>query len=170
MLATGTGVVATSSAGRLFDAVSALIGLRQKATFEGQAAMELEFAIAEGEDGAPYPFDLDGDTIDWAPMLRALLAERDAGVPTAAIAGRFHDTLAAMIVAVARREGLERVCLTGGCFQNRALAERTIARLREAGFTPYWHQRVPPNDGGIALGQLVAAAHALARARGAAND
>lgn len=91
-------------------------------------------------------------------MIDAIDADRNTGVPIAEVAGRFHETLAAMILAVARREGLERVCLTGGCFQNLRLAETAIERLRDAGFTPYWHQRVPPNDGGIALGQLVAAA------------
>jgi hydrogenase maturation protein HypF len=94
-------------------------------------------------------------------MVREVLRDHDAGTPVARIARRFHETLAGMIAAVAEREGVARVCLTGGCFQNRALAERTIARLRESGFQPFWHQRVPPNDGGIALGQLVAAAQAL---------
>jgi hydrogenase maturation protein HypF len=81
------------------------------------------------------------------------------------MARRFHDTLAEMIVTVAKREAAPRVCLTGGCFQNVALAERTIERLTRSGFVPYWHQRVPPNDGGIALGQLVAAAFASTPSR-----
>jgi hydrogenase maturation protein HypF len=160
MLATGTGVVRTSSAGRLFDAVACLIGLRTRASFEGQAAMELEFAAAgEAGEGA-YPFALHDAVLDWAPMARALQTDRDAGLPAASLSRRFHNTLAEMIVAVAMQEQVPRVCLTGGCFQNRLLAERTIARLAAAGFTPYWHQRVPPNDGGIALGQLLAAARA----------
>jgi hydrogenase maturation protein HypF len=74
------------------------------------------------------------------------------------MAAKFHNTLVEMIVAVARRVGEERVALTGGCFQNRYLTERTIQRLREAGFEPAWHRQVPPNDGGIALGQALAAA------------
>ena len=158
MLATGTGVVRTSSAGRLFDAVAALVGLRLRATFEGQAAMELEFAIGAEDCEEGYPFALEGDVVDWGPTVSAIQADHEAQVAVARIAQRFHNTLVEMIVAVARREGMQRVCLTGGCFQNRALAERTIARLRASGFTPYWHQRVPPNDGGIALGQLMAAA------------
>ncbi len=161
MLDTGTGVVPTSSAGRLFDAVAALAGVRVRSMFEGQAAMELEFA-AEGETGNDvYPFALRGADLDWAPMLRAILADRDAGTPVARISRKFHNTLAEMIVAVAMREQVPRVCLTGGCFQNRLLAEGTIARLTSAGFAPYWHQRVPPNDGGIALGQMVAASRAI---------
>jgi hydrogenase maturation protein HypF len=79
------------------------------------------------------------------------------------MAAAFHNTLAEVIVAVAQRLGEPRVVLTGGCFQNRYLTERAVRRLRAAGFRPYWHQRVPPNDGGLALGQVVAAfrAHPL---------
>lgn len=160
ILESGASVARTSSAGRLFDGVAALVGLRQRSGFEGQAAMELEFAADGAPVDAPYPFRIDGVSLDWAPMVEGIDADRAAGAPVALMARRFHDTLAAMIVAVARRERLERVCLTGGCFQNLRLSETTIASLSAAGFTPYWHQRVPPNDGGISLGQLVAAAHA----------
>ena len=158
MFRSGAGVARTSSAGRLFDGVAALTGLRLRAAFEGQAAMELEFAATEVEEEAGYAFDLEGTTVDWTLMIAAIEADRRGGLPVARIARRFHNTLTEMIVAVARREGLPRVCLTGGCFQNLVLAEGTIARLASSGFTPYWHQRVPPNDGGIALGQLMAAA------------
>ncbi len=157
MFRSGTGVARTSSAGRLFDGVAGLIGLRSRAAFEGQAAMELEFAAMEAEDEASYPFTFAGEVVDWAPMIQAIETDRTASLPVGRIARRFHNTLAEMIVAVARREGLPRVCLTGGCFQNVVLAERGIHRLTATGFAPYWHQRVPPNDGGIALGQLVAA-------------
>lgn len=157
MFATGTGVARTSSAGRLFDGVAALAGLRTRVAFEGQAAMELEFAALEADDETIYPFVLEGEAVDWAPMIEAIDRDRISGLALPRIARRFHNTLAEMIVGVARREGLPRVCLTGGCFQNLVLAERTIGRLRESGMAPYWHQRVPPNDGGIALGQLVAA-------------
>jgi|CXWL01.1.fsa_nt_gi hydrogenase maturation protein HypF len=164
MFRSGTGVARTSSAGRLFDGVAGLLGLRSRASFEGQAAMQLEFAAMESDEEAAYPFDLQGTTVDWTPMIGGMETDRRSGVPAAVIAKRFHNSLTEMIVAVAKREGLQRVCLTGGCFQNLVLAERTIARLTESGFSPYWHQRIPPNDGGIALGQLVAAAF---RARGA---
>ncbi|MCS6936513.1 MAG: carbamoyltransferase HypF [Candidatus Bipolaricaulota bacterium] len=147
----------TSSAGRLFDAVASLVGLRQIGRFEGQAAMELEFALGSIETDETYEFDLLQELLDWEAMLRSLIGDVRAGVAVGKIAAKFHNTLVEMIVAVARRVGEERVVLTGGCFQNKYLTERAIARLREAGFRVYWHQRVPPNDGGIALGQIVKA-------------
>lgn len=164
MFRNGAGVARASSAGRLFDGVASLLGLRSRATFEGQAAMDLEFAAMESDEEGAYDFDLQGTTVDWTPMVGAIETDRRSGAPVAVIAKRFHNSLTEMIVAVAKREGLPRVCLTGGCFQNLILAERTIGRLTESGFSPYWHQRVPPNDGGIALGQLVAAAFRARRA------
>jgi len=89
-------------------------------------------------------------------MVREILVEVRGHGPVAHIAARFHNTLAEMIVAVARRARQERVVLTGGCFQNRYLTERAVKRLQAEGFRPYWHQRIPPNDGGIALGQILA--------------
>lgn len=97
--------------------------------------------------------------LDWEPMIRAIIADRSIGIPTGEIAARFHRTLAAMIVNVARASGLERVALTGGCFQNAKLTQMAIDGLTSAGFRPYVHQRFPPNDGGIALGQIAAAAY-----------
>jgi hydrogenase maturation protein HypF len=152
----------TSSVGRLFDAVASLVGLRQRTRFEGQAAMELEFAVERFETDARYEFEITGEIVDWAPMIRAIVADVKAGLVPGEIAARFHNTLAEIIVTVARRVGEPRVALSGGCFQNRCLTERAVLRLREAGFRPYWHQRVPPNDGGIALGQAVAASFATA--------
>jgi len=151
----------TSSAGRLFDAVAAIIGLRQRSGYEGQAAMELEFAAGEG-NAPPYSFDVqhstDPWTIDWGTMILEILEDRTQAVPASTIAARFHATLAAMIVDAARRAGIERVALSGGCFQNRLLTELSVRGLEGAGFRAYWHQRIPPNDGGIALGQIAAAA------------
>ena len=150
----------TSSAGRLFDAVASLVGLRQRVSFEGQAAMELEFAIQPGVDGA-YSFRFISGApliVDWQPLIEEILDDVKGGQTVGVIAAKFHHTLAEMIVAVAQRVEQERVVLSGGCFQNRYLTERTVQRLREAGFRPYWHQRVPTNDGGIALGQIMAAA------------
>jgi hydrogenase maturation protein HypF len=151
----------TSSAGRLFDAVASIIGLRQVCRFEGQAAMELESLTDRVNIEESYQFGLvdsdDGVAVDWAPMISEIVGDlanrRDRGV----IAAKFHNTAVEMIVGVARRCGEERVVLSGGCFQNRYLTERAVRRLGQAGFRPYWHQRVPPNDGGIALGQVVAA-------------
>jgi hydrogenase maturation protein HypF len=162
----------TSSTGRLFDAVASLLGLRQETRFEGQAAMELEFALEAPETAGHYPFAwmepappaaaaragaVRTAALDWQPLVEALLADRRAGMATGVMAARFHNALAEVIVAAALRFKQERVALSGGCFQNCYLTERAIRRLREAGFRPYWHQRVPPNDGGIALGQVVAA-------------
>ncbi len=145
----------TSSMGRLFDGIAALLDIRQRATFEGQAAMELEWLARSGNAGAPYPFTITDDMIDWRPLLTAVLAAQQDGAAKADIAATFHATLADMMVAVARRTGVPDIILTGGCFQNRLLSELAIARLDDAGFKPHWHQQVPPNDGGIALGQAV---------------
>ena len=193
MLQKGVNSPVTSSAGRLFDAVASIVGVRQTVRYEGQAAMELEFAIASERSDEAYPFAIEelksattdlnekgterglskrADVsnphlevpdfkprylIDWQPTVEAIL--RDLGhSPVSRMAARFHNSLAEMVVEMAQRSGDERVVLSGGCFQNRYLTERTVARLTAAGFRPYWHQRVPPNDGGIALGQIAALA------------
>lgn len=150
----------SSSAGRLFDAVAACAGLFRIARFEGEAAMALEYAAQEVPSDRTYPFDLEaagtGLVVDWRPTIEELLADLAGGASVGAVARRFHDTLAEMIVAVARHRGRDKVVLTGGCFQNRVLTERTVLRLRDAGFEPYWHRGIPPNDGGLAVGQALA--------------
>ena len=168
MLATGTRSPVTTSAGRLFDAVAALLGLHPKAGFEGQAAMALE-ALADLDERGAYPFPLvapsrDGApaTLDWGPLLLAFLADGDRGVEAPTRSARFHNALVDGIAAVARSAGSRRIALSGGCFQNRLLLERTRARLAADGFTVLTHRLVPPNDGGIALGQVLVAAAALA--------
>jgi hydrogenase maturation protein HypF len=152
----------TSSMGRLFDAAAALVGLRQKCSFEGQAAMALEYAALQANSDECYPYEITPVTnadqgerciIEWKPIFAAMLNET---IP-ARMSAKFHNTLAMMVVETAQRVGTHQVALTGGCFQNRVLLERCIGRLRAAGFTPYWQQRIPPNDGGIALGQIAAA-------------
>ena len=90
-------------------------------------------------------------------MVEAILADVRAGVSIGIISARFHNALVEGIVAVAKHSEQRRVVLSGGCFQNRYLAERAVRHLQAEGFRPYWHRRVPPNDGGIALGQIVAA-------------
>ena len=163
MLARGLNAPVTSSAGRLFDAVASLIGLRQRVSFEGQAAMELEFAIQPGIN-ASYPFEIrDGPPliVDWGPAIEGIVSDLVCGRPGGNISARFHNTLAEIVRVVALRIGEAKIILTGGCFQNRHLTEACLQRLLDAGFRPYWHQRVPPNDGGISLGQVVAAAGAL---------
>jgi len=161
----------------LFDAVSSLLGLRQISTFEGQAAMELEFAAEKGlpplappwqggdggvaGTGEPYPIEVveqDGAlVVDWEPTILAILEDVAHCVSVSNIARRLHDALADAIVAVAERAGERRVALSGGCFQNRYLTERVVARLTGSGFVVYRHRLVPPNDGGLAVGQAMAA-------------
>jgi hydrogenase maturation protein HypF len=167
MVAKGVQSPLTSSAGRLFDAVAALLGIRQRVRFEGQAAMELEFAVRPGIE-THYAFELRSGkpmVIDWQPMIAQIIEEIARHEDIGVMAAKFHNTLAEMIVSVAREVGENRVALTGGCFQNRYLLERSIQRLIETGFRPYWHQRVPTNDGGIALGQAMAAVRQHARAQ-----
>ena len=151
MLRQGLNVVRTSSAGRLFDAVAALLGVCQTMSHEGQAAMRLE-ALA-GAEAEPYPFGWAGNALDWAPMIAALLRFRE---PAEAAAARFHATLVEMMVAAAKREGVRDVCLSGGCFQNRRLLSGALRRLREEGFRVWRHREIPPNDAGICLGQAAA--------------
>jgi hydrogenase maturation protein HypF len=156
----------TSSAGRLFDAIASLTHIRQVSRFEGQAAMELEFAAAQGTTDAAFPFELRSVertwVVDWEEIVRALLGTKE---PAAEAARMFHNTLAAVAVKVAEKIGENKVVLSGGCFQNRYLTEKVIDHLQRAGFQPYWHQRIPPNDGGISLGQVVAAAGEISRER-----
>ena len=270
MLERGINAPMTTSAGRLFDAVAALLGLRQQSSYEGQAAMELEWAIDKAENistqsppklldsfsneetgsGLPSPHPLipaqagtqpvsvatdDQDSslpppligdraldalgprsrlrgdervgiarspregrlppytiaagggrprsrpdergyafpilenpgapliVDWAPALGEIIADLRTGAPPSTISARFHLGLAAAIAAVAARIGEERVVLTGGCFQNAFLTEAAIGALRAAGLAPYWHRNVPPNDGGLALGQALWAASLIER-------
>jgi len=155
----------TSSVGRLFDAVAAITGVREKVSFEGQAAMEMEFLV-DAQTKEAYPFscthfdstvpDSSPGIVDWAPMISRILADHATGISSSFISTKFHNTMVEIIVDVACRVGVERLVLTGGCFQNKYLLERSIQQLEAAGFRTYWHQRVPPNDGGIALGQAYA--------------
>jgi hydrogenase maturation protein HypF len=166
MLAKKLNSPVTTSMGRLFDAVASLINLRQQIRFEGQAAMELEFALEGVETEEAYPLPIENAEgrsknasriLDWSPMIEAILADVKSGIPVGIISAKFHNALAEGVVAVANHAGQNRVVLSGGCFQNRYLTERAVRRLQAEGFRPYWHQRVPPNDGGIALGQVIAA-------------
>lgn len=163
----------TSSIGRLFDGVAALLDIRQMTQYEGQAAMELEFAAARADSIAAYVLSIEtADTmsnestvvdsaarfvVDPLPMVRAMVADLRRGVPREAIAAGFIAALVDAIVAVAVRSGLSRIILTGGCFQNARLLDGAIGKLTDAGRIVYWPQRVPVNDGGIALGQAAVA-------------
>jgi hydrogenase maturation protein HypF len=164
MLRRGLNTPRTSSAGRLFDAVAALTGLRDTASFEGQAAMALEYAADGLVNTDRYPIEIQAPAggsgplvLDWAPMIEAILRDVRAGVPVPNIAVAFQNTMVAAIEMVARRVGINGVVLSGGCFQNRYLLEHTVRGLTAAGFRPAWPQRLPPNDGGLAPGQILAA-------------
>jgi hydrogenase maturation protein HypF len=153
----------TTSAGRLFDAVASLIGLRQIVNYEGQAAIELEFLIQSVKSEECYLFGIDKASkvtiVDWRSIFEGILTDMKNQISQSIISAKFHNTLVEIIVAVATKIKQNRVVLSGGCFQNKYLTEQTVKRLREEGFRPYWHQRIPPNDGGIALGQAYAALH-----------
>ena len=165
MLARDVSCPRTSSVGRLFDGVSALCGLHAFARFEGQAAMALEHALAGavGDERYPFGFAADGALwrVDWGPLIEAVGRDVRQRAPVALVSLRFHNALAEVIVSFARAVRERRVVLSGGCFQNRYLTERAVHRLRQEGFEPYWSRNVPTNDGGIAVGQIVAGARAL---------
>lgn len=156
----------TSSIGRLFDAVAALIGVRNQVSYEGQAALELEMLIdASGADEPAYSFalaEVEGMVkIDPSPMIKQLVADLADDVSAAKISARFHNGLAQMILAACLKITAERghlpVALSGGVFQNRYLTELTAKLLRQAGFDVLLHRQVPPNDGGLSLGQAAIA-------------
>ena len=161
MLARGLNAPRTTSAGRLFDGVASILGLRQRCSFEGQAAMELEWTAGGRTDQPPYevpllPRENGCLVVDWVPLIARLIEDLRNGTSVPLLAARFHASMAESIVAVARAAGERRVALSGGCFQNALLTTLAVRRLEENGFLPYWHQRVPPNDGGISLGQIYA--------------
>ncbi|MCS0604864.1 carbamoyltransferase HypF [Streptomyces sp. LP11] len=162
----------TSSAGRLFDAVASLLGLCHRAAYEAQAALELEAAAAEGwhADSGAHPFGIsEGHGVPWefTPPLAALLADLRRGTPAPVLAARFHRGLARAVAGICRRArtatGLTTVALTGGVFANALLEEEATALLAGDGFTVLRHREVPPNDGGLALGQLMVAGSATHR-------
>jgi hydrogenase maturation protein HypF len=165
MLARGFNSPLTSSAGRLFDAVAALLGLYGTIDFEGQAAMALEFLLEDASGGESYRFGFSGGegsplVADWQPVIEAMVGDAASGMPLPEASLRFHNGLAECILGVAGTAGADCVVLTGGCFQNRYLSERASSRLTEEGFRVYTHRLVPPNDGGISLGQAAAASFA----------
>ncbi len=167
MLERGFNTVRTSSAGRLFDAVAALIGVRDRVTYEGQAAVELEWLATGVPSETDYPFDLVAADeqpliVDTRPLIAAVAEEARRGADAATIARRFHTTVVAIIAAVCRRlreaTGLTAVILSGGVFLNALLTHEVRVRLEGDGFRVYRHRLVPPNDGGLSLGQLAIAA------------
>ena len=168
MIARGINSPPTSSLGRLFDAVAALLGLCDEVVYEGQAAIELEMLAAP--DPRPYPFTIvEGmpAQLDVAPAIRAIVGEIERAVPLPQIAGRFHCTVAALLAEACERAraatGLREVALSGGVFQNRMLLENLLTLLEQRDFTVYLNRQVPPNDGGLSLGQAAVAAALVER-------
>lgn len=154
----------TSSMGRLFDAVAAMTGLRERVSYEGQAAIELEW-LAGGVTMDGYPIESSGDdpiVIDTRPIIRAVAEDVLKKTPAAVVAQRFHRTIIELIVQICRRlrdaSRIQCVTLSGGTFNNLLLSSHSAARLREEGFSVFRHRLVPPGDGGISLGQLAIAA------------
>ncbi|RMF26052.1 MAG: carbamoyltransferase HypF [Cyanobacteria bacterium J083] len=153
----------TSSVGRLFDGVAAILGICQQTSYEGQAAMELEFAIGDCQTNAVYNFNLNPPlkenlpfVWDWRPIILEILTDIANNVSLAQISTKFHNTLIEIIITVAQAINKKNILLTGGCFQNKYLTEKAIARLKQRNFQPFYHHRLPCNDGGIAVGQILA--------------
>ena len=166
MLERHLNTVQTSSCGRLFDAVASLIGLRHQTTYEGQAAIELEMIASTA--GGIYDFAITDRIpfqVDLRPTTACIVREMRLGTAPADISARFHSTVAHIVADGCTRirdhHGLNRVCLSGGTFQNLRLLGQTTDLLRQAGFEAFTHHRVPTNDGGLSLGQAVIAGHRL---------
>jgi hydrogenase maturation protein HypF len=149
----------TTSMGRLFDGLAALVLGIHRVEYEGQAAARLE-SCADAASDAAYRLDADGD---WAPLIAAVLRERRCGIPAPVIAGRFHQALANWAAALAAQHPDVPIVLGGGCFQNRLLLEKTLSALHAGGRRVHHASLVPPGDGGLAVGQLAVALATLDR-------
>ena len=166
MLARNLNCVRTTSMGRLFDGIAALVGVRDRVSYEGQAAVELEELAHGSIDAGRYPADPvktdEGLLLRWAPLVIELIRDLRKGVPGAVVARRFHTTLVEMIRATCVRlrddVGLEDVVLSGGVFMNELLLSESVDALRRERFKVHRQRRVPCNDGGLCLGQLAVAA------------
>jgi hydrogenase maturation protein HypF len=171
MASQGVNSPLTSSCGRLFDAMAALIGIQQKVTYEAQAAIELEVAIGDAVDSGLYPFGIvaedEGWVIDTRPLFEAVVEDIRLGAPVSSISQRFHNGLVEVLARLANllreRTQLNRVCLSGGTFQNVYLLAHFEERLRGDGFEVFTHSEVPSGDGGLSLGQALVAAHQTAK-------
>jgi hydrogenase maturation protein HypF len=159
-ITSGLNAPSTSSMGRLFDAVSSLLGIRHTANYEAQAAIELE-ALVDPDESDSYPFVINHQILDMSPMFHALIKDIRAGVPLPSLAGRFHNTIANLLqracCEIKTQKGIDEVVLSGGVWQNMTLLRTTILLLQKEGFTVYLHRKVPTNDGGVALGQAAIA-------------
>jgi hydrogenase maturation protein HypF len=169
MIQKGVNCPQTSSLGRLFDGVAAIVGIRNQVNFEGQAAMELEMLAADGIDTI-YDFDwVSGDPIQIlpAPIVYGVVQDVQNGLSVAEISIKFHKTLLALFteicINIRQDSDLNRVVLSGGCFQNSILLSGMLHELTSRDFEVFAHQRIPTNDGGISLGQAVVAAAQIRR-------
>ena len=178
LLRRGTAGPTTTSMGRLFDGMASITGLCQQASFEGQGGTALELAAERYErtagrhhmDAAPRysipllnaPTPADAHVADWRPLVSAAYRDAVQGIDPGLVAYEFHAALADLILRVAQMAGLFRVVLSGGCFQNSLLVRMSGRRLESGGFAVYTHRQVPPNDGGLSLGQALIAAHRIA--------
>ena len=134
--------------------MSALLGICLVNEFEGQAALALEALAIRAEKCPRYTIPLIERLLDWRGMIEQIMSDKINGVPIEEIALGFHRALANCIVALAQASQMKNVCLTGGVMQNKLLLENAIQALKSASFTPFWHEHLPPNDGGLAVGQL----------------
>jgi hydrogenase maturation protein HypF len=158
MVKKGVNSPLTSSMGRLFDGVAAILGIRKTVTYQAQAAILLEQRALRFSTEKAYHFDIADGKIDWRPVVEQIVKDK-AFLPVEEIARKFHNSVAKMVIEVTLRireeTGLETVALSGGVFQNKLLTEVLYRALKERGFKVLLHQIVPPNDGGISLGQAV---------------
>lgn len=159
MLDKGLNSPVTSSAGRLFDGVSAILGLKNTANFEAQAAMELEFAADGFETNEYFECEIDENNdgslvLNWHGIVKGIVKSIGESIPAGIIAAKFHNSLVEGIVKISKMTGKSKIVLTGGCFLNKYLLEKTCQRLEDEGFKVYTQQRVPTGDGGISLGQI----------------
>ncbi len=150
----------TSSMGRLFDAVSSIVNVKQYSSFEGQAAMELEFiAYSALDEEGFYNFEVNTKSemfeIDFIPIIKGIIKDKINNVPKSIISIKFHNTLVELILAISKKINVKNIALSGGCFQNSILLENSIKILKQNNFIPYWQKKIPINDGGISLGQVM---------------
>lgn len=146
----------TSSVGRLFDGIASLLGLVHENTFEGEAAMVLEMAACGIKTERIYNYNICKNIIEWKDIIIDIIDDIKNGISTQEISFVFHNTLAQIIVDIAKMSGQDYIALSGGCFQNKLLSELAIEKLEKENLKPLWHQNIPPNDGGLSVGQLMA--------------
>ena len=163
-ITSGVNAPPTSSMGRLFDAVSSLLDVRQTANYEAQAAIELE-TLADQDETGVYPIAIEGKFLDSTPMFAALVSDLRAGIPQPILSARFHNAIAQLMhqicLKIRAKTSINEVALSGGVWQNMSLLKKTHHLLAADAFKVYLHHQVPANDGGISLGQAVIASAKL---------